>query len=87
MPQPAAKLGDQIVSRRTYTITTGVIPTVLIEGRAAAVVGSGDPGAAQITSGCVTVLIGNLPAARAGDLASTDKGPGTVVAVSTVLIG
>ena len=87
MPQPAAKLGDQIISRRTYTITAAVIPTVLIEGRAAAVVGSLDPGGAQITNGSLTVLIGNLPAARAGDSASTDKGPGTVVAVSTVLIG
>lgn len=87
MSQPAAKLGDQIVSRRTYTITTGVIPTVLIEGRPAAVLGSGDPGKAQISLGSLTVLIGNFPAARAGDPANTDKGPGTVIAASAVLIG
>ena len=87
MARPAAKLGDQIVSRRTYPITAGVIPTVHIEGRPAAVLGSGDPGKAQIITGNTTVLIGNLPAARVGDAASTDKGPGTVIAVGTVLIG
>ncbi|MGE0885927.1 MAG: hypothetical protein AB7P14_20510 [Blastocatellales bacterium] len=87
MSQPAAKLGDQIVSRRTYTITAGIATTVLIEGRCAAVLGSNDPGGAQVISGCVNVLIENRPATRAGDLASTDKGPGTVIAIGTVLIG
>jgi len=85
---PAAKLGDQIVSRRTYVIATLVEKSVLIEGRLAAVQGSGDSDKAQILGGSLTVWIGGKMAARATDPASTDKGPGNVVVASSkVLIG
>lgn len=85
---PAAKLGDQIVSRRTYVIATLVESSVLIEGRPAAVQGSGDSDKAQILSGSLTVLVGGKMAARATDPANTDKGPGNVIApLGTVLIG
>ncbi len=90
-------------------LTENLSTSVLIEGRAAATVGSvaqnmpphiplGGPFArppmnrGTIITGSATVLINGKQAARAGDTALTCNDPtdlpvGTVVAVSTVLIG
>lgn len=86
---PAAKEGDQIVSRRIYVITKlTTSQDVWIENRPAAVMGSGDSDKAQILKGSQSVWINSKMAARATDPASTDKGPGNVVVpFSTVLIG
>lgn len=96
MGQPAARLTDM----HTCPMTTGPvphvggpiigpgIPTVLIAGLPAAVVGDmvtcvGPPD--TITKGSGTVLIGGKPAARLGD--QTAHGGVIVLGALTVLIG
>ncbi|MBL7202679.1 MAG: PAAR domain-containing protein [Anaerolineae bacterium] len=65
MSFPAARMGDLTVSGDT--ITGPGMPTVLIGGQPAAVVGdvvAGNACSGAIAMGSVTVLIGNRPAAR-----------------------
>ena len=64
------------------------VPTVLINGMPAAVLGDmcicvGPPD--SIVSGSATVMIGGVPAARMGDMAA--HGGSIVVGVPTVMIG
>lgn len=64
------------------------VPTVLINGMPAAVLGDmcicvGPPD--SIVSGSATVMIGGVPAARMGDM--TAHGGSIVVGVPTVMIG
>jgi uncharacterized Zn-binding protein involved in type VI secretion len=64
------------------------VPTVLIGGQPAAVVGdlavcTGPPD--TITKGSATVMIGGKPAARLGDL--TAHGGSIVIGLPTVIIG
>ena len=96
MGQPAARLTDM----HTCPMTTGPvpqvggpiigpgIPTVLIAGLPAAVVGDAATCVAPpdtITKGSATVLIGGKPAARLGD--QTAHGGVIVLGALTVLIG
>lgn len=99
MGQPAARLGDMHLCPM---VTPGLppiphvggpvlgpgMPTVLIGGQPAAVVGDsclcvGPPDA--IAMGSVSVLIGGKPAARMGD--STIHGGSIILGCPTVLIG
>ena len=96
MGQPAARLTDM----HTCPMVTGVVPhvggpitgpgvpTVLIGGMPAAVVGDmatcvGPPD--SIVKGSATVMIGGKPAARMGD--STAHGGVIILGLPTVLIG
>ncbi|MEO1259492.1 MAG: PAAR domain-containing protein [Bacteroidota bacterium] len=93
---PAARVGDNhICPMVTGTVphvggpVTGPgVPTVLIGGMPAAVVGDmlacvGPPD--TIVKGSATVLIGGKPAARMGDL--TAHGGTIVIGLATVMIG
>jgi uncharacterized Zn-binding protein involved in type VI secretion len=86
MPFPAARLTDMTA---TGDVITGPgVPTVLIEGLPASVMGDMVSGAAcvgSITVGSPTVLIGGRPAAR---VTSTVVGsnPASGVPVSTVIM-
>ena len=102
---PAARLGDQVATGTpathgcslTSTIATNVIPTVLIEGQPAAIMGSVTaihgikagssciPHTGTINAGSSKVFIAGFPAARVGDLVETD---GAVITGATrVLMG
>ena len=72
MPQPAARIGDMHVCPM---VTPGVPPIPHVGGPI-------------LPPGAVTVLIGGMPAARVGDMA-TCVGPPDVIALGafTVLIG
>jgi len=72
MPQPAARVGDMHVCPM---VTPGVPPIPHVGGPI-------------LPPGAVTVLIGGMPAARVGDMA-TCVGPPDVIALGafTVLIG
>jgi uncharacterized Zn-binding protein involved in type VI secretion len=86
MPFPAARLGDTTATGDT--ITGPGVPTVLIEGVPAAVMGDMVSGAAcvgAITMGSPTVLIGGRPAARVTSMV-TGANPATGVPVSTTII-
>lgn len=99
MPQPAARLLDMHVCPMQTPAVVPIphvggpimgpgMPTVLIGGQPASVVGDlctcvGPPDV--IVQGSVTVLIGNKPAARMGDM--TAHGGSIVVGCPTVLIG
>lgn len=96
MGKPAARLTDMHVCPMVTGIVPHVggpvlspgVPTVLIAGLPAAVVGdvcvcTGPPDA--IVMGSATVLIGGRPAARIGDI--TAHGGSIVVGAFTVLIG
>ncbi len=95
MSFPAARVGD--VTATGDAIVGPGVPTVLIAGQPAAVVGDAVSGAAcvgTITTGSMTVLIGGRPAARvtsqvAGSNPATGVPVSTVVSVGapTVLIG
>jgi uncharacterized Zn-binding protein involved in type VI secretion len=83
---PAARLGDQTASGDT--ITGPGVPTVLIGGIPASVMGDSVSGAActgAVTMGSPTVLIGGRPATR---VTSTVNGanPVTGVPVATTVI-
>ena len=93
---PAARIGDNHVCPMVTGVVPHVggpivgpgVPTVLIGGVPAAVVGDmltcvGPPD--TIVKGSATVLIGGKPAARMGDL--TAHGGTIVVGVPTVMIG
>jgi uncharacterized Zn-binding protein involved in type VI secretion len=89
---PAARIGDP--TGHPGVILPPGVETVLIGGRAAAVVGNphsctmpGSPhGVTPIAPpGCPTVLIGGRPAARVGDLAAC--GSPILAGAPTVLIG
>lgn len=93
---PAARVGDMHVCPMTTgpvphvggPITGPGVPTVLIGGMPAAVVGdmaicTGPPDV--IAKGSATVLIGGRPAARMGDL--TAHGGNIVMGAPTVMIG
>ena len=93
---PAARVGDMHVCPMTTgpvphvggPITGPGVPTVLIGGMPAAVVGdmaicTGPPDV--IVKGSATVLIGGRPAARMGDL--TAHGGNIVMGAPTVMIG
>ncbi|MBD2753196.1 PAAR domain-containing protein [Spirosoma validum] len=93
---PAARIGDMhvcpmvtgIVPHVGGPITGPGLPTVLIGGLPAAVVGDiatcvGPPD--TIVKGSATVLIGGKPAARLGDL--TAHGGSIVLGFPTVMIG
>ena len=85
MPFPAARMGDVTVTGDT--ITGPGVPTVLIAGQPAAVVGDLVSGAAcvgAITMGSTTVLIGGRPAAHTTSQVS-GANPVTGVPVSTVV--
>jgi uncharacterized Zn-binding protein involved in type VI secretion len=90
---PAARMGD--VTGHPGTIMSGV-PTVLIEGRPAATVGTlhtctlpppvgPHPPSTILPPGCPTVLIGGQFAARMGDMAGC--GAPIVSGAVTVRIG
>jgi len=96
MGQPAARIGDMHVCPMVTgtvphvggPITGPGIPTVLIGGVPAAVLGdmavcTGPPD--TVAAGSATVLIGGKPAARLGD--SCAHGGTIVVGLPTVLIG
>lgn len=99
MPQPAARLMDMHVCPMQTPAVVPIphvggpivgpgMPTVLIGGQPAAVVGDmctcvGPPDV--IVMGSATVLIGGKPAARMGD--TTAHGGSIVVGCPTVLIG
>ena len=99
MPQPAARLLDMHVCPMQTPavvpiphvggpITGPGVPTVLIGGQPAAVVGDmcvcvGPPDV--IVMGSTSVLIGGKPAARMGD--TTAHGGSIVVGCPTVLVG
>ena len=72
MPQPAARVGDMHVCPM---VTPAVPPVPHVGGPI-------------MPPGCITVLIGGMPAARMGDMA-TCVGPPDVIAMGnpTVLIG
>lgn len=94
---PAARIGDQHVCPMINPggpphtggpVVAAGVPTVLIEGRPAAVLGdtcvcAGPPDI--IITGSSTVLIGGKPAARMGD--STAHGGTITTGGSTVIIG
>jgi uncharacterized Zn-binding protein involved in type VI secretion len=91
---PAARVGDPL--NHPGTVLPPGVPTVLIGGVPAAVVGTqtictmpppaGPHGVTPIVPpGSTTVLIGNRPAARLGDLAGC--GQSIVAGAPTVLIG
>src|SRR5512136_1961738 len=99
MGQPAARIGDQ--TAHGGVITGLGVPTVLIGGAPAAVMGDmhtcpmvnpspgGPPhvGATIIATGMM-VLIGNKPAARVGDTAVCTGPPDSLImGCNTVLIG
>jgi len=66
-------LAARITDMHTCPMVTGVVPHV---------------GGPILPSGCPTVLVGNLPAARVGDMATCVGPPDTIVKGSTtVLIG
>ena len=92
----AARIGDNhvcplvtgVVPHVGGPITGPGVPTVLIAGQPAAVVGDivtcvGPPD--SIVKGSATVLIGGKPAARQGDL--TAHGGTIVIGTPTVIIG
>lgn len=96
MGQPAARVTDMHVCPMSTgpvphvggPITGPGVPTVLIGGMPAAVIGDmavcvGPPD--TIAAGSATVLIGGKPAARLGD--SCAHGGAIVVGLPTVLIG
>ncbi len=96
MGQPAARMGDMhvcpmitaLVPHVGGLITGPGMPTVLIGGQPAAVVGDlcmcvGPPDV--VATGSATVLIGGKPAARMGDTSS--HGGAITVGCPTVLIG
>jgi len=99
MPKPAARISDMHICPMQTPAVVPIphvggpvigpgVPTVLIGGLPAAVVGDmctcvGPPDA--IILGSVTVLIGGKPAARLGD--STAHGGSIVLGDFTVLIG
>lgn len=96
MGQPAARVGDMhvcplingLVPHVGGPVLPGGVPTVLIQGMAAATSGTmctcvGPPDIIAMGSG--TVLIGNMPAARMGDM--TAHGGSIVLGCLTVLIG
>jgi uncharacterized Zn-binding protein involved in type VI secretion len=95
MSFPAARVGDQTATGDT--IAGPGVPTVLIAGQPASVVGdmaSGPVFAGSITMGSMTVLIGGRPAARvtsvlAGNNVQTGVPLSTTVVkgAPTVLIG
>lgn len=91
---PAARMGD--LTGHPGTILGPGVPTVLIEGRPAATVGTlhtctlpppvgPHPPSAIMPPGCLTVLIGGRPAARMGDIAGC--GAPIVSGAVTVRIG
>jgi uncharacterized Zn-binding protein involved in type VI secretion len=90
---PAARVGDP--SGHPGVITGPGVPTVLIGGMPAAVVGdlhtcalpplAGPHPPTPIAMGSATVLIGGRPAARVGDIAGC--GAPIVAGAFTVLIG
>ena len=82
---PAARLGDMTVSGDA--ITGPGVPTVLIMGQPAAVLGdtvSGNACVGAIAMGSATVLIMNRPAARTNDPVS-GANPYSGVPVSTTI--
>lgn len=99
MPQPAARLADMHVCPMQTPALVPIphvggpiigpgMPTVLIAGQPASVVGDmctcvGPPDV--IVKGSATVIIGGKPAARMGD--TTAHGGSIVVGCPTVLIG
>jgi uncharacterized Zn-binding protein involved in type VI secretion len=90
---PAARVGDP--TGHPGTIGGPGVPTVLIGGAPAAVVGTmhacsfpgtpPHPPTALIPPGCPTVLIGGQPAARMGDMAGCSAP--IIMGCPTVLIG
>ncbi len=85
MPFPAARLGD--VTATGDAITGPGIPTVLIAGVPAAVIGDTVSGAActgAIAMGSPTVLIGGRPAARVSSQV-TGANPASGVPVTTAV--
>lgn len=90
---PAARVGDP--TGHPGTITGPGVPTVLIGGMPAAVVGdlhacsmpplAGPHPPTPIAKGSVTVLIGGRPAARVGDLSGC--GAPIIMGMVTVEIG
>ncbi|MBI9043734.1 MAG: PAAR domain-containing protein [Anaerolineaceae bacterium] len=86
MPFPAARMGDQTASGDT--IVGPGMPTVLIEGQPASVMGDTVTGAAcvgTVTVGSPTVLIGNRPATRVTS-AVAGNNPVTGVPVATTVM-
>lgn len=96
MSKPAARLGDMHVCPMVTVLVPHVggpvmgpgVPTVLIGGMPAAVMGdmctcAGPPD--SIILGSATVLVGGKPAARMGDM--TAHGGTIVIGCPTVLIG
>jgi uncharacterized Zn-binding protein involved in type VI secretion len=86
MPFPAARLSD--LTATGDAITGPGIPTVLIEGLPASVMGDMVSGAAcqgSITQGSPTVLIGGRPAARVTSVVA-GANPVTGVPVSTTVV-
>lgn len=89
----AARFGD--VSTHGGTITGPGVPTVLIEGKPAAVVtdmhtcvlppNSHQPTVSPFPAGSPTVLIGGKPALRAGDICIC--GATAAIGCPTVIIG
>ena len=85
MSFPAARMGD--VTATGDAITGPGVPTVLIAGQPAAVMGDTVSGAAcvgSIVMGSTTVLIGNRPAARVTS-SVTGSNPVTGVPVTTTV--
>lgn len=90
---PAARVSDP--TGHPGVIGPPGVPTVLIEGRPAATVGTPHicsfpppavhPPSALLPPGCPTVLIGGQPAARVGDMSAC--GAPIVSGAPTVLIG
>ncbi|WP_213450304.1 PAAR domain-containing protein [Rhizomonospora bruguierae] len=90
---PAARVGDP--TGHPGAVGGPGVPTVLIGGQPAAVVGTTHacafpglpphPPTPIVPPGCPTVLIGGMPAARLGDL--TGCGAPIVMGCPTVLIG
>jgi uncharacterized Zn-binding protein involved in type VI secretion len=87
MPFPAARVGDTTVTGDA--ITGPGVPTVLIAGQPAAVMGdmvSGGVCVGSIVMGSPTVLIGGRPAARTTSQVAGNN-PVTGVPVTTVVNG
>ncbi len=87
MPFPAARVGDMTATGDA--ITGPGVPTVLIGGMPASVVGDLVNGAAcvgAIVMGSATVLIGGRPAARTTS-SVTGANPASGVPVSTIVNG
>lgn len=85
MPFPAARLGDQTASGDT--ITGPGVPTVLIEGVPASVMGdmvSGPACVGSIVMGSPTVLVGGRPIARVTSNVAGSN-PATGVPVTTAI--